>query len=1035
MRFFTYLLALFAAVFLTACGGGGGASGAPSGSSSPLTTSAPSTLTVAVGAAYQYTILGGKAPYQVSSSSPQISVGSVNDSNLTISGVATGTSSIVITDAKLATTTIAVTVSNLATLYTTAPTTINLSPASSATYTIGGGVPGYTVSSTDTRIASASTNGSNLTINSSAIGAATLTIRDANGQTIQLAVVVGNLVALYTTAPNSLIVAKDTQRSFIIGGGAPGYSVESTDSRIADATVSGATLLITAKAVGSTVLVIRDTTSGGIALSITVGGASTLGLYTSAPSSLTVAKGTNSTYSIGGGAGGYTVAISDSRIATVTLSGNTFSVNAIALGKTDITVRDAAGVTLTISVTVASASPDAFSTTAPSAFSMSAGTTLTYGVSGGASPYSVASTDARVITGSISGSTLTVTALKAGTAALQLVDAAGKVLPVVVTADGGSPIGATSPASIDIQASANTLASAPGSKVNFVVTVKDAVNAAMPNQVVTFTATSGTLTGTSPAPSTDANGAITTISLSPGADATNRTITVTATAGGISKSINIPVVGSTLSVAGAGSALVGNPALTYSVKALESAGKPIVGATLTVTSSKGNTIAPAIVTTDLSGTATFGFTPVVPGTDTLTVTGLGTTATTVVAVSNEDFAFTAPATAAQLLVNTGNTVSVCYKVSTVVTPPTSAVTFSTTRGSLSVATYPDAQGCTSATVSSPTAGPVTVSAQMGTVRSSVTAAFIATVPATIVLQANPGAVLPNAAGSTSNQSTLLATVLDATGNPVTNQVVNFTAVADLSSGSIVPGTGTTDANGQTSVQFIPGALSTAANGVTVRATVQSNPALTSDATLTVNGNALFIAIGVASTLAVPDAVTYKKQFSVYVTDANGAPAANRAVTVSVYPDTYGKGRLVYDKDLVPARWTEANPSATCVNEDRNRNGIFDSADVDQNTNGRLEPGLPIVISPSSVTTDASGNATFYMSYGKNYAWWLSTQITARASVGGTESSKMAAYDLEMLAADAQSVNTPPNQASPFGTSVVDPTATPLTYNGLCTNPN
>jgi hypothetical protein len=310
---------------------------------------------------------------------------------------------------------------------------------------------------------------------------------------------------------------------------------------------------------------------------------------------------------------------------------------------------------------------------------------------------------------------------------------------------------------------------------------------------------------------------------------------------------------------------------------------------------------------------------------------------------------------------------------------------------------------------------------MGTVRSSVTAAFIATVPATIVLQANPGAVLPNVSGSTTNQSTLSAIVRDATGNPVSNQVVNFTAITDGSNGSIVPGSGTTDANGQTTVQFIPGALSTAANGVKIRATVQSNPALFSDATLTVNGNALFISIGIASTIIPLDAVTYQKQFSVYVTDANGAPAANRAVTVSVFPTTYGKGSLTWDDTA--KQWVyETPPPTKCVNEDTNRNGILDSGE-DINHNGKLDPGLPVVISPSTVTTDTSGNATFFMSFGKNYAWWLWTEITARASVGGTESTQVAPYSLEMVSSDATSKSSPPNKTSPFGKATVctDPT--------------
>jgi hypothetical protein len=331
-------------------------------------------------------------------------------------------------------------------------------------------------------------------------------------------------------------------------------------------------------------------------------------------------------------------------------------------------------------------------------------------------------------------------------------------------------------------------------------------------------------------------------------------------------------------------------------------------------------------------------------------------------------------------------------------------------------------------VKSDTAGPVTVSAQLGTARSSLTAAFVATVPATLVLQANPAALLPNAAGSTTNQSALTAVVRDAIGNPVQGAVVNFNAIADASGGSIAPGSVTTDASGTATAQYITGPSSTAANGVQIRATVQSNPAILGDTFLTANGSALFISIARSNTLTDFDSTTYQKNFSVYVTDATGAPAGNRAVTLSVDPISYGKGTLTY---VTPVRWdyTGLVPAAVCQNEDqlfpldptKYRNGILDAIE-DINGNGKLEPGSPAVI-VSSVTTDALGFATFTLRFGKNYAWWVNTQIVAKSLVSGTESKQVVSYLLEMSAADAASPATPANVSSPFGVA------------NLCTNPN
>lgn len=936
MKFIKYLAVMWLALTLIACGGGGGSAGIPSGKANPLLTTAPSSLTLAVGAVNQYMISGGKAPYQVSSSDEQISVASISDSSLTISGVASGDASIV--------------------------------------------------------------------------------VRDATGQSTTIVATVKNLYELYTTAPSSFTIAKDTQRIFTVGGGVPGYVAESSDTRIVAVTLSGSAMSIRGVAAGSATVLIRDKANSLVTLSVTVGGDSPLGLFTSAPAILTVAKGTQSTYSVGGGVPGYSAESSDRRIATVSLSGNSMVVYAADYGSTTITIRDAAGSTLSVDLTVAPSSPGDLFTSAPSALFMSAGSSLNYLVSGGAQPYYFSSSDARVVTGSISGSSLTISALMAGSAILQIADATGAKLQIVVTVDGTTG-GSGGPAAVEILPSSNSMPSAPGNRVTFVVTVKDAVNSAIPNQVVTFTASSGILTGVNPAPITDANGIISTVSLSPGTDQSNRIISVTATAGAISKTINLPVVGTAVSISGPGSTLIGAPPVAYTAKAVDSGGNPIAGASLTVTSSNGNTVSPSALTTDLAGAASFNLTPIVAGEDTLTVAGLGASATAGVAVSNEDFSFTTPLAAANLVVNTPNVVTVRYRVGGVGVPG-QTVTFSTTRGVMSPSTVvTDVNGNASSSVSSTTSGPVTLSAQVGTARSSVTAAFVATVPASIVLQANPNALVPNPVGSTANQSTLSATVRDATGNPVSGKVVNFTAIQDGSNGSLVPGSGTTDSNGMTSVQFIPGALSTAANGVVLRATVQSSPSIFADATLTVNGDALFISIGVGSTLTVLDAVTYEKDFSVYVTDANGVAAASRSVTISAYPSTYRKGYL---EDI--GHWTYFGVPTVCANEDGNRDGILDVGE-DINGNGFLDPGLPVVLSPSNLTTDANGYATFKMRYGKNYALWLTTQVTARSLVGGTESSKTVPYDLEMTFQDADSAGTPANVVSPFGQAT------------LCTVPN
>ena len=904
-------------------------------------------------------------------------------------------------------------------LKTDAPSGLTMALGISQSFTISGGTVPYRATASNLQIAIGSINGQALTIGSIGTGSSSILISDSAGKSVSIAVTVENSVALYTTAPSTLTVAKDTERAYLVGGGQPGYSVETSDSRIAIPSMVGTNLVIRGINIGSTTVILRDSKGATVSLAVIVGGQNPAGLFTTAPSSLTVAKDSTSSYALGGGAAPYTVTSADVRIASVSASASSLSIFGVGIGSTQITVRDALGASLSINVTVGGNSPAAFFTNAPTTLAMAAGSTAgSFELRGGVQPYSSNSTDSRIAAATVNGSFFTIVAYKKGVATIQLIDATGKALPVAVTVDGLGATGVTSAASIEILSSSGSLNSAPGSSVSFVVTVKDGLNTAVPAQEVVFSASSGTLTGANPTPVTNATGSITSVSLSPGADPSNRFITVLATVGNLSKSLVIPVVGTKLTIAGPGSALSGTSNLLYSVTAVDSSGKPISGAVLNVTSASGNAVSSNSVTTDVSGAATFTFRPTIAGiyTDILRVSGLGTAAEASVAISDENFSFVLPASGAKLAVNTNQTVQVRY-ISGGVGQPNRDVTFSTTRGSIVGLTTvkTDSTGTATIQINSSTAGPVTISAQSGTARSSLTAAYVALTPATIVLQANPGAIPPNTSGGTVNQSSLSVIVRDASGNPVADQVVNFTAVKDGSNGSIIPGTSTTDSNGSATVQFIPGALTTAANGVQITATVQRLPSISSTAFLTVSGQALFISIGRANVLTVVDTTTYQKDFQVYVTDANGSPASNRSIVMSLEPVSYGKGILVYGTTPDGSKAWFGGDSISCANEDINFDGILQLGE-DFNSSGKLEPGLPAVVNPGVVTTDAQGFGKLVIRYGKNFARWTRLQLKARSLVGGTESSSSAIYDLEMSVEDAKAEGTPANVFSPFGTA-------------------
>lgn len=565
---------------------------------------------------------------------------------------------------------------------------------------------------------------------------------------------------------------------------------------------------------------------------------------------------------------------------------------------------------------------------------------------------------------------------------------------------------------VEVLTASNTLPSAAASVV-ITAFVKNASNVGLEGKAVVFSASSGTLEVTSAL--SDAAGSV-SAKLTAGSDKSLRNITVTVTAGTASGSIVIAVVDTAVSIAGSGSVQVGAPANTYTVRAVDSAGNPVAGAALSASSALGNAISLASATTSSAGASSFSYTPTIAGTDTVTVSALGAQAKTTVLVNAIDFAVLTPASNTNIAVGaTGQTMTVRYKVANAGVAG-STVTFSSTRGTVTPATaVTDANGDASTVLTSTTAGAASAVAQIsGVGQVSLPVLFTATTPSTVVVQANPAALLPNAVGSTSNQSNIEAVVRDASGNVVANTQVTFSMLQDLSNGNLSPGVALTDSNGRAQVQFVPGTLSTAANGVVIQASA-GNPAVSGTVSLTVNGRALFISLAYGNTVADVDTTTYTKTFSAYVTDANGAAVANQSLTLSVLPEDYDKGSMVFD--ATSNLWSPVYTTpGHCVNEDTNRNGILDAGE-DINANGALTPGNVAVLVPGAITTDTLGRSTFEIQYGKPFATWARMRLTARATVAGTESSQFIIFRLPIAVADAGDATIPPPAVnSPFGQS-------------------
>jgi len=816
---------------------------------------------------------------------------------------------------------------------------------------------------------------------------------------------------LEVVGPLSLTMAPDDIRTFTVRNGKPSYSASSSDESVVRVVLTGTSLTVTAKKAGTAQIIIQDTGSDTVTMAVAVAMGPVTKLFTDAPSNLTLAVSSTQSYTVSGGKPPYVAQSSNPAVVSAGIQfNNTLRISGVAGGTARVLVTDTEGSTVELTIAVGSA--NALFSTAPSSITLQAGTTSsTFAVSGGSAPYTVNSSNTAVAIGALSGAGMAITAVGAGSAEIRIVDSRGVGLSINTTVTSvGTPAQAAS--TIEVLASSNTVPSA-GGMVDITAYVKNTLNAGIADAPIAFTASSGLLQSVSA--KTDANG-VATAKLSPGANKANRAITVTVTSGGVSSFVTINVVGTTVSLTGDSTVQAGGTA-SYTVRVRDSAGNGIQGISVPLTSTLGNSFSPSSVVTDGSGTANSTYTALNAGTDTIKAAAMGSQSELTVAISNVSFSFISPASGTSINIGASQVLTVRYFVGAVA--GTGNVTFSATRGTL-VGANPAAlvSGQASITLSATSAGPSTVVAQIpGVGQASITLNFVATTPVSMSLQANPGAVVPNAAGSTTNKSTIEALVVDGTGNPVPGQTVNFSIIQDLSGGTLSPASRVTGLDGRAQVEFIPGAGSTAENGVQINAVVATAPAVTGSVNLTVSGKALFISFGFGNTVGnvAGNSSLYSRTGTVYVTDSQGAAVSGQVVTLLVSPNQYSKGKLTPPTPTVAVWAYEGGaPTAVCPNEDANRNGILDGGE-DANSNGLLTPGNVVFVSPGTVTTNGAGIATFELQYGEQYVPWLDVDLTGRTTVSGTESSNKIFHSLVGLSTDFNSAANPPaGTISPFG---------------------
>ncbi|MBR7801640.1 beta strand repeat-containing protein [Undibacterium fentianense] len=436
------------------------------GSLVDLFTTAPSLVTVGVGATSAvYTIGGGSQIYAVSSSDKRIAtVGQTTSKEFIITGQTGGKAVVTVKDSLGKEIKIDVVVGTVDALFSTAASEVTVEVGGANAYKVGGGTTVYTVGSSNIAVAKATLTGNDLVITGVSTGKATVIVRDSTTGILSINVTVGTgtPTPLFTTASSDVVIAPSTSPTFTIGGGRAPYLVSSSNTSVLTATVSGSTLTLSGVAVGSAKVTVTDSSGTPLTINATVGSGTVVPLFTTAPSSITLASGSSASYSIGGGTAPYSVASSNSGVASVSSTAGGFTVNGVAAGAAEIVIRDSLGAPVNIAVTVSSVANTAVNIL-PGDSTGAVGDTLVFKISGGSPNYTITNNNPSIATVSptsisTTGGTFTAKLLNVGATLVTIVDSQGQTKSITITATAASSLLRISPNTLLVaEESTNTI--------------------------------------------------------------------------------------------------------------------------------------------------------------------------------------------------------------------------------------------------------------------------------------------------------------------------------------------------------------------------------------------------------------------------------------------------------------------------------------------------------------------------------------------------------------------------------------------------
>lgn len=401
-------------------------------------------LTLSVGQSTTVTVYGATNLTVINNSAPSVANFAINGTQVTVTANNQGATTATICDQynQSNCVNLFVTVQNSGTQFITFGTNnISLTGGQSLSTSISGGSGSYYISSnSNSSIVAATITGSSILLTANNTGGSTVITVCATGTAScgTLSVTVSGTGSGITFSQSTVSLTSGANQAVTIYGSG-GYSISNnSNSSIASATLNGNTLTIYGLSTGNTGITVCQQGGNCSVLSVVVnGGSGNTGSVYFSQASPTLTIGQSATIVVSGGSTNYYVSSnSNPNVASASLNGSILTLTGNINGATSINICSVSGGAScgTLYVTVGSTSGSTgvvvFSQTSEN---LMAGQTFTVSLSGGSSPYYLSGASNNVVQASVSGNSLMLSAVNAGSASLNICSSSGGCSTLLVT--------------------------------------------------------------------------------------------------------------------------------------------------------------------------------------------------------------------------------------------------------------------------------------------------------------------------------------------------------------------------------------------------------------------------------------------------------------------------------------------------------------------------------------------------------------------------------------------------------------------------